>query len=193
MRSGEDRASPAVIRDEALRLFADRGADAVTVRDVAAAAGVSPALVMHHFGSKSGLRRAVDDEVIALLEEILDRVPDPAGVPSLAEAVVERLPPGSPVPGYLRRLLMSGDPSGMRVFAQWFEIGRAAVGGSGDARSALVVLGVLGRLLLRDQLAAVLGMDPLGRAASRRWADGTSAALAGNTSAPTPRDHATSP
>jgi len=174
VRSGEERAAPAVIRDEALRLFADRGADAVTVRDVAAAAGVSPALVMHHFGTKAGLRRAVDDHVIGVIEGILDAVPAGAGAASLADVLVTRLPPGSPVPSYLRRLLMSGDPAGMRVFAQWFELGRAA---SAGPATALVVLGDLGRLLLRDHLAAVLGVDPLGGAAARRWAEDAAAAL----------------
>ncbi len=44
-----------VVRDEGLRLFVAHGPDAVTVRQIAAAAGVSPALVVHHFGSKEGL------------------------------------------------------------------------------------------------------------------------------------------
>lgn len=148
-----------MIRDEALRLFADRGPDAVTVRDVARAAAVSPALVMHHFGSKGGLRRAVDDHVIAVLEAVLDALPPGRAAGSLAEDVVRGLPDGSPVPAYLRRLLLTGDPAGMRFFAQWYELARD---GSGSGRPDLVALGDLGRLLLRDQLAAVLGADPLG-------------------------------
>ena len=55
-----DLTARATIRNAALRLFADRGHDAVTVREIATQAGVSPALVVHHFGSKDGLRAEVD-------------------------------------------------------------------------------------------------------------------------------------
>lgn len=41
-----------------LRLVAERGVSAVSVRDVAAAAGVNHGLVHRHFGSKDGLVRA---------------------------------------------------------------------------------------------------------------------------------------
>jgi AcrR family transcriptional regulator len=175
-----------VIRDEALRLFADRGPEAVTVRDVASAAGVSAGLVIHHFASKAGLRRAVDEYVIAVVEEIFDatqaRSRTTVGAPGLAESFVTRLPPGSAVAAYLRRLLLSGDPAGMRLFAQWFEITLqdvtrlAATGGlrgSGDPviGAALLLINDLGRLLLRDQLAAVLGADPLGGVGGSRWVD----------------------
>ena len=52
MRSApDDRTARAVIRDEALRLFAERGPDAVSVRQITAATGVSSGLVSHHFGS----------------------------------------------------------------------------------------------------------------------------------------------
>lgn len=43
------------IRDSATRLFAEHGFAATGVRDIAAAAGVDPTLVMRHFGSKEGL------------------------------------------------------------------------------------------------------------------------------------------
>jgi TetR/AcrR family transcriptional regulator, regulator of cefoperazone and chloramphenicol sensitivity len=67
----DDRTARAAIRDEALRLFADHGPDGVTVRQIAAAAGVSPGLVLHHFGSKEGLRRAVDEHVLGLFDRML--------------------------------------------------------------------------------------------------------------------------
>lgn len=42
-------------------LFAERGVDAVSTRDIAAAAGVAHGLVRHHFGSKAGVWHAVVD------------------------------------------------------------------------------------------------------------------------------------
>lgn len=44
----------------AMRRFAAQGFDGVTVRTIAAEAGVSPGLTKHHFGSNEGLRDAVD-------------------------------------------------------------------------------------------------------------------------------------
>lgn len=57
------------IRDTAIAQFARHGFTRTTVRQIAAAAGVSPGLVIHHFGSKEGLRTACDDEVFASLTE----------------------------------------------------------------------------------------------------------------------------
>ncbi|MEZ5096013.1 MAG: helix-turn-helix domain-containing protein [Nocardioides sp.] len=56
-----DLTARASIRNAALRLFAERGPEGVTVREIATEAGVSPGLVVHHFGSKDGLRAAVDE------------------------------------------------------------------------------------------------------------------------------------
>jgi AcrR family transcriptional regulator len=47
------------ILDAAERLFAERGYDLVTVRDVAAAAGVTHPLIYYHWGSKRDLLAAV--------------------------------------------------------------------------------------------------------------------------------------
>lgn len=49
------RATRAAIADAAQRLFAERGYDATSVRAIAAEAGVDPALVIRHFGSKEAL------------------------------------------------------------------------------------------------------------------------------------------
>lgn len=62
MRSAEDRTAAARIRDAAIEQFGQHGFGA-GVRTIAEAAGVSAALVIHHFGSKDGLRAACDDYV----------------------------------------------------------------------------------------------------------------------------------
>ena len=63
--SAEDLTTRARIRDAAIGLFGREGFTRATVRAVAAAAGVSPGLVIHHFGSKDGLRDACDQHVLA--------------------------------------------------------------------------------------------------------------------------------
>lgn len=64
MRSADDLTAVARIRDAAVDLFGREGFG-VSVRAIASAAAVSPALVIHHFGSKDGLRRACDDFIAA--------------------------------------------------------------------------------------------------------------------------------
>ncbi|MEU4316157.1 TetR family transcriptional regulator [Nocardia sp. NPDC024068] len=68
MRSTDDLSTRARIRDAALKLFGEQGFG-VGVRAIASAAGVSPGLVNHHFGSKDGLRRECDDHVRAVIRE----------------------------------------------------------------------------------------------------------------------------
>jgi AcrR family transcriptional regulator len=73
VRSTIDRAdltTRARIRDSALNLFPDEGFAATTIRAIAADAGVSPGLVVHHFGSKDGLREECDRYVVAKFREI---------------------------------------------------------------------------------------------------------------------------
>jgi TetR/AcrR family transcriptional regulator, regulator of cefoperazone and chloramphenicol sensitivity len=187
-----DRTARAEIRDAALRLFAGQGPETVTVRQVAAAAGVSPALVLHHFGSKEGLRAAVDQHVLDAFEAMLGEITgagraglydDPAATGSLAEAIVAHLPPDSPGPAYLRRLLLGdgGDGAGRRLFRRLFELskatlagmaqgGLAAPGADPDVRAAFLLVNDLAVLLLRDHLADVLGTDPLTGEGMARWA-----------------------
>jgi TetR/AcrR family transcriptional regulator, regulator of cefoperazone and chloramphenicol sensitivity len=62
MRSVDDLTATARIRDAAIEQFGEHGFN-VGLRVIAKAAGVSAALVIHHFGSKEGLRKACDDFV----------------------------------------------------------------------------------------------------------------------------------
>jgi TetR/AcrR family transcriptional regulator, regulator of cefoperazone and chloramphenicol sensitivity len=184
----DDLTARAVIRDEALRLFAEHGVDAVTVRQIAAAAGVSAGLVIHHFGSKEGLRAAVDEHVLAAFEAILGELSgdgdgglrEPASAGSLAEAITAHLPAGSPAPAYLRRLLLDGGAAGRELFRRLYAASRqtlAAMAAAGllttgpdpDVRAAFLIANDLAVILLREHLADVLGIDPLTSEGMARW------------------------
>jgi AcrR family transcriptional regulator len=65
----EDLTTRARIRDAALARFPIDGFGGTTIRAIAADAGVSPALVVHYFGSKEGLREACDHYVVARFRE----------------------------------------------------------------------------------------------------------------------------
>jgi AcrR family transcriptional regulator len=194
MRSGSevpqgDLTAKAMIRNTALSLFADRDPDTVTVREVAAAAAVSPALVIHHFGSKAGLRAAVDDYVARSFDAVLDAISDDGlddaltggDSRSLAEAFVAGFPPGSPLPAYLRRLMLTNDPTGDRVFARWFADSERVLAGleaSGIARpsrdrqvrAAFLLVNDLAAILLARQVERVCGIDLQSTAGMARWA-----------------------
>ncbi|MGC0271821.1 TetR family transcriptional regulator [Pseudactinotalea sp. Z1739] len=67
-RAAADLTARARLRDAAIEVFGDVGFDA-SVRAIAARAGVSAALVIHHFGSKEKLRAVCDQHVAALVAE----------------------------------------------------------------------------------------------------------------------------
>ncbi|MGI5219202.1 TetR/AcrR family transcriptional regulator [Nocardia sp. CA-290969] len=191
MRShSDDRTARARIRDEALRLFADQGADAVTVRAVASAADVSPALVIRHFGAKDGLRAAVDDHVAGVFESLLQQTVladevgpfAPGAVPALAAQVIGRLPPGSPVPAYLGRMLLEGRSAGSALFRRLYTVSRdvlaemaekgvADPGEDPAVRAAFLLVNDLAVLMLRPHIGAVVGVDLATEQGMRRWGD----------------------
>lgn len=194
--ASDDRTTRAIIRDEALRLFASEGFDGVSVRQVADAAGVSPASVLYHFGSKEGLRAAVDRQVLTMVESLLSELTtrsadglydqDLEGARSLAEAMIALQPAGSPVPAYLRRLLMSDSVASREMFAHLHQIatatlsslvasGQASAGEDLPVRAAFLMINDLAVLLLRDRLGEVLGFDPLSQDGMARWAKQVSA------------------
>jgi AcrR family transcriptional regulator len=62
-----DLTARARIRAAAIAQFAAEGFQRASVRAIAARAGVSAGLVIHHFGSKAGLRDDCDDYVLGIL------------------------------------------------------------------------------------------------------------------------------
>jgi len=185
----DDRTGRARIRDAALRLFSERGPDAVTMRDIAATAGVSPALLVRHYGSKDGLIEAVDDYVVASIESMLTQVTEqtgavglgPSAVPSMLDGLARHLPSDSAIPSYLGRLLTAGGSVGAALFGRLYRVSRNALdamvtdgvaveGDDPEVRAAFLLISDLAVLMLRTRLTEVLGADPLSNAGMKRWA-----------------------
>ena len=106
MRSVDDLTATARIRDAAVEQFGRHGFD-TGVRAMAKAAGVSPGLVIHHFGSKDGLRKACDDYIAEAIRESKSeslQTHDPAAWFS-AIAEIEDF---APMMAYLVRSMQSG-------------------------------------------------------------------------------------
>lgn len=114
--SDADLTARARIRDTAIALVARDGFRAATVRAVAAEAGVSPALVLHHFGAKQGLREACDDAVWSEFHRAMVDTTEDLG-PGQLLSQLNREHARSPMAGYLTRAIGDGGPFADRVFA----------------------------------------------------------------------------
>jgi AcrR family transcriptional regulator len=118
MRS-TDLTTSARIRDAAIEQFGQHGFG-VGVRAIAEAAGVSAGLVIHHFGSKDGLRKACDEyiaeEIRSGKSEAL-RSTDP-GTWLAAMAEVESY---APMMAYLVRSMQSGSPLAKRLWRRMID------------------------------------------------------------------------
>jgi AcrR family transcriptional regulator len=106
MRSADDLTAAARIRDAAIEQFGEHGFG-VGLRSIAEAAGVSAALVIHHFGSKDGLRKACDDYVA---EEIRSEKSEAmrSSDPATWFAAMAEIEEYAPLMAYLVRTMQSG-------------------------------------------------------------------------------------
>lgn len=184
MRTVNDLTAAARIREAAMRLFAERGVAAVSVRDIAKAAGVSSSLVIHHYKSKDGLKAAVDERAAAALVKVfggpVDAGPPEAAAASLATRFAANVDAEPVLSAYVRRLLVDGGPVGEALFRTLFDAAVQAMDAlekagvvrpadDGPARAALLMVSDLAVIILREQLTGVLGVDPLSAEGVARW------------------------
>jgi AcrR family transcriptional regulator len=105
MRSA-DLTAAARIRDAAIEQFGQHGFG-VGLRKIAEAAGVSAALVIHHFGSKEGLRKACEDyiaeEIYSTKSEALQ-----SNDPATWFAQMAEIEEYAPLMAYLVRSMQAG-------------------------------------------------------------------------------------
>jgi AcrR family transcriptional regulator len=167
----DDLTTKARLRETALALFAGNGIAATSVRSIAAAAGVSPGLVIHHFGSKDGLRRAVDAVVVKRIIAALSEVPIGSSGASLidqrAEVLARALQPQPALLQYIAQALSESGAAAGELFALLYATASADQG-LADAgvirtdsdplwRALQQLVLIVGPLLLRPLIEQQLG------------------------------------
>ena len=118
---------------QAFILFADKGFDSVTVRDLALASEVSVGLINHHFGSKEGLREAVDAYFIAQFEDALkgaapEQINTPEDHAVVIDHWIERHEKDWPtIVAYFRRAVLEESDWGFSLFERFYGFVQASV------------------------------------------------------------------
>ena len=165
----DDLTARARIRQAAMAQFSELGFEKTTIRGIAAAAGVSPGLVRHHFGSKQGLRDAVDTHVLNVVHRVNDEVLADSERGGFSQSVLSRQEL-RPYMGYLLQALVAGSPIVATLFDQmvdmsepWFALADAQRPDPPTVdrrvRAAVFNAMALGVPLLHEHLSRVLGVD----------------------------------
>ncbi|KIA62575.1 TetR/AcrR family transcriptional regulator [Nocardia vulneris] len=115
-----DLTTAARIRDAAIEVFGDQGFQ-VGVRAIAKAAGVSPGLVNHHFGSKDGLRAACDARVQQLIRDKKVQTITAGSVAKGMLAALAEIEEYAPLVAYMVRSLQAGGPMARSLFEHMVE------------------------------------------------------------------------
>lgn len=172
MRSvSEDLTARARIRDAAIAAFGRNGFDTVSMRTIADDAGVSAALIVHHFGDKQALRTACDDYVVNVFTDENHELIDAPATDRIRTALndLERY---GPFIDYLGRMLVDGSPAADRLFDGILAGTRSMLDDQREAgllvpmsdpemTALLIALMGLGPVVMRAQIARALGQDHL--------------------------------
>lgn len=115
---------------EAMKRFGSHGIAATSLREVAKAARVSPALVVHHYGSKEGLVAAADEAAVGEFARAYaddDFAAGPELLRRRAEQTAAVMRSRPDVCAYLGRALIEGTPGSSGLFRLMVEGGRREI------------------------------------------------------------------
>ncbi|MCC5947191.1 MAG: TetR family transcriptional regulator, partial [Nitriliruptoraceae bacterium] len=169
--AADDRSTAARIRDAAIEAFAEAGVDATSVRAIAARAGVSAPLVIHHYGSKDQLRVACDEFVAATVRAQKTEVMRQGAGLDVLGALRSR-DTGPPLLAYLARTLTDGSPHVEELLDEFVDdavaymqegIEAGVLRPVDDLRglAALLTVWSLGAVVLHTHTQRLLGADLL--------------------------------
>lgn len=163
-----DRTAKARIRDAAIACVARYGTAGATVRKVASEAGVSPGLVIHHFGTMDGLRAACDEYVASVIRDAKLSFADAGFSFDLLGAL--RSTDTAILPAYLAEALVDNSPTVSKLvdelvadaegyMKRYEELGWVKPSATPEARAALLILWSLGALVLHRHVKRLVGLD----------------------------------
>ncbi|WP_055478104.1 TetR family transcriptional regulator [Sphaerimonospora mesophila] len=177
-----DRTARARIRDAAIERFAADGVAATNLKDIAADAGVSTPLVIHHFGSKDGLRVACDEYVASVIKEQKTRAMAAGQGLDPFQAVRDAYE-GRPIIRYFARTIVDGSPhvdelidkmveDSLVYMAEGVKSGILKPAENPRERAVLLCLWQLGALVMHEQVNRLLGVDLIENTAGSvlKWA-----------------------
>ena len=164
----DDRTTRAKIRDAAVACFAENGITGTTARKVAAAAGVSPGLVIHHFGTMDGLRAECDEHVALTIRNFKYEAMDEG--PNLDVLAALRGATQAPLVGYLAAVLGDDSPivnnlvddlvsDAEGYIEHGVDTGMVRPSPNPSGRAAVLTLWSLGALVMHRHLKRILGVD----------------------------------
>ena len=175
------------IRDAALEGFARDGVKATSIRDVAAAAGVSAGLVQHYFPSKSALRAAVDEHVTEIARAALGvREVEGDIIEDLSQRLTALVADHFVALRYVARGVAEQDEAALAIFDTLTQLCRdqlAELQRTGLLRSDLdlewaalhTVLINLGTVIMEPGVSRQLGRPFLAERQVERWKQATTA------------------
>ncbi|MEQ4304246.1 TetR family transcriptional regulator [Plantactinospora sp. B6F1] len=167
--SADSRGGAERILDAAVNLFGRDGVKGTSLKAIAAEAGVSQALVVHHFGSKDGLRRACDHHVASVTRA--NKEATVAEGPQLDPFLsLRRLEKSRPILRYLARALTEGGDQARELIDEFVadaeeymrkaeEAGYVKPSRTPRERTVVLVLWSMGALAMHEHVYRLLGVD----------------------------------
>lgn len=172
MRSAsDDLTTRARIRDAAVARFGQQGFAGTSLRQIAEDAGVSAALILHHFQSKEGLREACDAHVVRTFLSENEQMTG-ADASRLMRDALNSVEDRGAALDYLSRMLVDDSPASDNLFDAFLagtrtmlheQIAAGIMREQTDVEATAVYLTLygLGPVILRRHLARAFGESTL--------------------------------